>query len=135
MGGYKPMDHAPMPHGGGSTDDQCAQGKREKNGVTQRCPASRAGAFARREGREEERFRYQEINAVPESFLHGGSGSKSLTHSSASCIVSRIHVILPNKSLSLDRAQPIRVGRFHQKRTCPDHIPCLLSIDHRPLRM
>jgi hypothetical protein len=29
---------------------------------------------------EEERFRYQRINAVAESFLHGGSGTKSLTH-------------------------------------------------------
>jgi hypothetical protein len=43
-----------MPHGGGSTDDQCALGQTEKNGVTQRCPASRASALAAREGREEE---------------------------------------------------------------------------------
>jgi hypothetical protein len=84
---------------------------------------------------EEERFRYQEINAVAESFLHGGSGTKSLTYSSASCIVSRIHVILPNKPHTLDRAPPIRVGRFHQKRTCPDYNPWLLSIDHHSLRM
>jgi len=27
-GDYKPMDHAPMPHGGGSMNDQCAHGKR-----------------------------------------------------------------------------------------------------------
>jgi hypothetical protein len=47
--------------------------KTEKNGVTQRCPASRASALAAREGREEEGFRYQDIEAVAESFLHGGS--------------------------------------------------------------
>lgn len=59
-GDYMPMDHAPMPHGGGSTDDQCAHGKRRTVLLIDVQPHvqvhSRPGKV-----REEERLRYQKI--------------------------------------------------------------------------
>ena len=96
-GDYKPMDHAPMLHGGGSTDDQCAHGKRERNGVTQRCPTSRAGAFAAREGRGRRAIQISRDKRGSGIILHGGNGTKSLTRSSISRLVSRIHAIHPNE--------------------------------------
>jgi hypothetical protein len=74
-GDYKPMDHAPMPHGGGSTDDQCAHGKRRTVpliGVQPHVQVdSRPGKV-----REEERLRYQKIKRGSGIILHGGGGTK-----------------------------------------------------------
>jgi hypothetical protein len=50
-GDYMPMDHAPMPHGGGSTDDQCAHGKRRTVLLIGVQPHVQVGAFAPRKGK------------------------------------------------------------------------------------
>ena len=66
-GDNKPMDHAPMPHGGGSTDDQCAHGKgRETVSLSGVRPHMQVHSRPTKV-EDEERFRYQEINAVVES--------------------------------------------------------------------
>ena len=130
------MDHAPCPMVAVARTINALSAKQRKTVSLSGVQPHVQVALAPREGREEDRFRYQEINAVAESFLHGGGGTKkSLTQSPASCIVSRIHAILLNRPHTLVRAPPIRVGRFLQKRTCPDDKPCSLSIDHHSLCM
>jgi hypothetical protein len=129
-GDYKPMDRAPMPHGGGSTDDQCAHGKRERNGVTQRCPTSSAGAFAAREGRGRRAIQISRDKRGSGIILHGGNGTNHLrVRPYPALSVVSMRYTLTNHTL--DHAPSIRVWRFHQKRTCPDHDPCSLPIDHR----
>ena len=59
-GDYKPMDHAPMPHDGGSTDDQRAHGKRRTVPLIGVQPHMQVLSRPRKV-REEERLRYQKI--------------------------------------------------------------------------
>ena len=79
---------------------------------------------------EEERFRYQEINAVAESFYTVVTERNHLrVRPYPALSVVSMRYTLTNHTL--DHAPSIRVGRFHQKRTCPDRDPCSLPIHHR----
>ncbi len=74
------MDHAPIPRGGGSTDDQCALRKTGIKGATQRCPTSRAVCIRVLGEEEPIQISQESKGSIAESFLHGGSESKeSLT--------------------------------------------------------
>ncbi len=54
------MDHAPMPHGGGSTDDQRARGRRRTVSLSGVQPHVQVHLRPGKVG-EEERLRYQKI--------------------------------------------------------------------------
>jgi hypothetical protein len=87
---------------------------------------------------EEERLRYQEIKRGSGIiFTRRQRNEVMITYA----IVRLLHCPSnqcgnpPNKPHTLDRAPLIQGGRFHQKRTCPDHDPCSLPIDHHSFRM